>query len=63
MEEGSCVVLSATVSATFLATFSAVARYVTLCNVSSHNGFARQAARKIAQCDSAFMDKIHLGVE
>ena len=40
------VVLCATVSATCLATFSAVSRYVKLC-------FVRQVARKIAQCGSA----------
>ena len=42
------VLLSATVSAICLATFSAVARYVTLGNVScdlSRNGVARQAAQ------------------
>ena len=42
--------------ATCLATFPAIARYATLCNVLydlSRNGITRQVARKIAQCDSA----------
>ena len=47
------------ICATCLATFSAVARDVTLYNVScdlSRNAIARQVARRIAKCNSALMN-------
>ena len=63
------ILLSATALATCLATILAVARYVTLWNVpciadlSRHNvaktlNIARQVARNISQCNSAFRASI-----